>query len=140
MKRTICLFVFTIALTVQTNAMTLLLQKETNGVYFERGGLELTYPTAHVSVNAQYDAWKGNGLLGADTRLARYGIVDLNFGIATSFERDCFPVGSVNFNILKLWTNRGLTSKPLADIALYYGQDLDDNRGLFGLKTTLNLW
>ena len=81
--------------------------------YFKAGQFEFTYPLAHTNAVALYDLWRGEGLVGAETRLASYprepqtikiftditvpaNSLNLNFGAATSGNADGMPFLSLD--------------------------------------------
>lgn len=110
---------------------------EVAGAYFKWGGIEFTYPLANVSTIALYDFWKGEGLLGAETILAQYKDLNINFGAVTSFQANGMPFVSLDYNLARAFPRYPVF---LDRIGVWGGHDFRNNDNRAGIKAGKALW
>lgn len=110
---------------------------DSNGAYFKVGEFEATYPLANTSVVSLYDFAQGQGLLGAETKLAVWQMFNLNFGYVTSFLANGMPYVSVDFNFGKIATKY---DSFLSGVGIFAGHDFKNNDNRIGLKSSVPLW
>lgn len=126
---------------------------ESKGAYFKIGQFEFTYPLANTNVISLYDFWKGQGLVGAETRIVSFpsnnmiftltdtvipeNLFNLNFGFATSTQADGMPFVSIDLNNTFM-TNRGF--EKYANVGFFYGHDFKNNDNRAGIKASVALW
>ena len=110
---------------------------EEGGIYFKVGKLELTYPLSNVDVVSLYDVWQGEGLLGAETKLIKFGRLNLNGGAITSFQANGMPYASLDYD----WGIM-IASMPSInfDLGVWYGFDFNIHDHRFGIKASKKLW
>jgi hypothetical protein len=112
-------------------------QAEDAGAYFHIGGIEFTYPLSNASVISLYDYWKAEGLLGAETRLASWKALNMNFGAVTSFKANGMPFVSLDVDFAQLIA---MSPPFLAKVGLWYGRDFKANENRAGVKAAMPLW
>lgn len=137
-----------LALMIMVGTIVPVMAEETAGAYFHIGQLEFTYPLANTSVITLYDFWKGEGLLGAETRLASFprdnyivlnrfripaNTFNVNFGAATSFIANAMPFVSIDANFALLIPNAPIL---LANVGLWFGHDFKNNDNRAGVKAS----
>ncbi len=111
---------------------------EEGGAYFKVGSFELTYPISNASVISLYDCWKGEGLLGIETQLAKFYRLGLNGGAITSFQANGMPFVSLDFDWAGMISNVSQTK--IASMGVWYGHDFKANDNRAGIKASVPLW
>jgi hypothetical protein len=127
----VCLFLFLSVFVMPARA-------EEGGAYFKVGSFELTYPVSNASVISLYDFWKAEGLLGVETRLAKFMRLQLNGGAVTSFQANGMPFVSIDFDWCGLIANTSQTK--IASVGIWYGHDFKANDNRAGVKASMSLW
>ena len=126
-------------LTVMAAAMCLssVAFAEEGGAYFKVGSFELTYPLSNASAISLYDFWTGQGLMGAETKLASFYNFSTSFGAVTSFEANGMPFVSVEYNFASIIPNYPVL---LSKMGVWYGHDFKENENRAGIKADVPLW
>lgn len=110
---------------------------EDGGIYFKAGSLEFTYPLSNLSAISLYDFWKGEGLIGGETQVAKYMRLNLNVGVITSLQADGCGFVSVDYD----WADViGNLPPSLAKLGLWYGRDFKRAENRAGVKASVALW
>lgn len=112
--------------------------QEGAGAYFKWGGIEFTYPLANASAIALYDLARGNGLMGAETRLVSWKRLNLNGGAVTSFQANGMPFASLDFDWAGIIAN--VSETKLAKVGIWYGHDFATNDNHYGIKASVSMW
>jgi hypothetical protein len=116
------------------------------GAYFEVCGISFTYPLANTNAVALYDFWAGQGLLGAETRLATFPscayivcgvpvparILNVNFGATTSGNADGMPFVSLDCSIARVGDS--------TNIGIAGGRDFKRAENHLMLKASMPFW
>lgn len=119
---------------------------EMPGAYFSVGSLAFVYPLANTSGVALYDLWTGDGLIGAETKLATfpkeavlvYGVpvpanlLNLNFGATTSGNADGMPFVSLDCSLANIGDS--------TNIGLAAGRDFKNAESHLMLKASKAFW
>jgi len=110
---------------------------EEGGIYFEAGSLEMTYPLSNLSAISLYDFWHAEGLVGGETRLAKYERLNINLGVITSLQADGCGFVSLDMD----WSDMISNLPPkFAKFGIWYGRDFKREQNRAGVKASVALW
>jgi len=110
---------------------------EDGGIYFKAGALEFTYPLSNLSAISLYDFWYGEGLLGGETRVAKWLRLNVNVGVITSFRANGTGFVSLDYDWAELIPT---VPASLAKLGIWYGRDFKNSENRAGVKASVPLW